>query len=66
MFLEAGHGINRKEKEMTNAEKYEEVFGIKPDKNCCPTDSCENCPAEKKEPLCLCKWWDSEYKGERL
>ena len=48
---------------MTNAEKYQEVFGFPPDKNNCPTINCESCPANNKEPICVCKWWDEEYKG---
>ena len=47
---------------MTNAEKYFEVFGIIPDKNCCPTEACAFCPGNTGEPLCGCKWWDSEWK----
>ena len=48
---------------MTNAEKYQEVFGFPPDKTTCPTECCEFCPANSKEPICVCKWWDEEYKG---
>ena len=29
---------------MTNAEKYEEVFGIVPEICNCPTHRCEECP----------------------
>ena len=46
---------------MTNAEKYFEVFGIVPEKNCCPTVNCDSCPASG--PECSFRWWDSEYKG---
>ena len=45
---------------MTNAEKYFEVFGIVPEKNCCPTTHCDSCPASG--PACSFHWWDSEYK----
>lgn len=48
---------------MTNSEKYQEVFGFPPDKNNCPTINCDTCPANTKEPICVCKWWDEEYKG---
>ena len=48
---------------MTNAEKYEEVFGFKPNTNMCPTTSCQDCPGEVKENICTCAWWDSEYKS---
>lgn len=47
---------------MTNAEKYNEIFGFPPDKGNCPTESCEICPGNMGEPLCGCKWWDEEYK----
>lgn len=46
---------------MTNAQKYEEVFGFPPDKPC-PTILCQNCPLHEKDD-CRCEeWWDSEYK----
>lgn len=48
---------------MTNAEMYQEVFGFPPGKGVCPTDRCEICPANQATPLCVCKWWDEEYKG---
>ena len=48
---------------MTNAEMYQAVFGIPPDKGSCPTECCEFCPGHVKECLCTCKWWDEEYKG---
>lgn len=49
---------------MTNAEKYEAVFGFMPDLNCCPTENCEGCPAEKYKSLCSQKWWQSEYDDQ--
>ena len=48
---------------MTNAEKYQEVFGFPPDKGNCPAERCEICPGHTDECLCTCKWWDEEYKG---
>lgn len=48
---------------MTNAEKYKEVFGFEPNKNMCPTTSCQECPGEVQESICTCAWWDSEWKG---
>ena len=48
---------------MTNAEKYQEVFGFPPDKGCCPAERCEICPGHAEECLCTFKWWDEEYKG---
>lgn len=30
---------------MTNAEKYQEVFGFPPDRGNCPTEDCKFCPA---------------------
>ena len=48
---------------MTNAEKYKEVFGFEPDKNMCPTTSCQECPGEVQECICTCAWWDSEWRG---
>ena len=50
---------------MTNAEKYNEVFGFPPDKESCPTKSCDICPGHVEECLCNCKWWDEEYTEER-
>ena len=51
---------------MTNAEKYEEVFGMKVDKDMCPTKVCAICPIKNKKLRCRCKntekWWESEYK----
>ncbi len=53
---------------MTNAEKYEEVFGMKVDKNMCPTKRCAICPIYKEGLSCSCAdtedWWDAEYKKE--
>jgi len=60
---------------MTNAQKYEEVFGFPVDKEMCPTAHCENCPIIKLKPFMkLCgtdttimeEWWNSEYKGDNL
>ena len=48
---------------MTNAEKYYEVFGMKPDKTTCPTENCKDCPAENTDCINICVWWDDEYKG---
>ena len=50
---------------MTNAEKYEEVFGMKLEFNACPCiegSSCKigitgGCSDEKR-----LRWWNSEYK----
>lgn len=54
---------------MTNAEKFEEVFGIKIDEDypadicdsvdhdICLVHDCPNCP--------IFKFWDREYKAER-
>ena len=50
---------------MTNAEKYEEVFGMEVNQMSCPTKYCEDCPLHT--PMDVCKpfneFWDSEYKG---
>ena len=50
---------------MTNAEKYEEVFGMKVDKDMCPTKECATCPLKKEGWRCATteNWWDEEYKG---
>ena len=53
---------------MTNAEKYQEVFGFPPDKASCPTRLCKNCPVSPdKKNTCNAgyqyHWWDEEYKG---
>ena len=47
---------------MTNAEKYQEVFGFPPDKGSCPTECCKFCPGHVEAGLCTCKWWDDDYK----
>ena len=52
---------------MTNAEKYEEIFGIKPDMTSCPTRKCVECPLYNTNTH-LCgqdtrMWWVSDYKG---
>lgn len=51
---------------MTNAEKYEEVFGMKLEFNACPCIECSSCKigiaggcSDEKRV----KWWNSEYKG---
>ena len=49
---------------MTNAQKYEEVFGFPPDKVGCPTKECDRCPCNRID-IYTCaseRWWDSEYK----
>ena len=59
---------------MTNAEKYEEVFGFPPAALICPTSVCANCPLYQTntdtdyiDPDCCCpnieNWWNSEYRG---
>ena len=51
---------------MTNAEKYNEVFGFFPDITSCPTNSCNICPGKVDDNLnCTCTWWDEEYKGDK-
>ena len=52
---------------MTNAEKYEEVFGIVPEICNCPTHRCEECPEfhnGNNDPFNCLKpnWWNKEYK----
>ena len=55
---------------MTNAEKYEEVFGLKADTSVCPTEDCHICPCASIdkygniscEAACTYSWWSSEYK----
>lgn len=57
---------------MTNAEKYEEVFGFPPITEC-PTSDCERCPLlkrKRKKSQWWCStqeeqygWWNSDYKG---
>ena len=50
---------------MTNAEKYQEVFGLEPEIGC-PTLNCNKCPIYEDcyhdNNVCLKKWWYSEYK----
>ena len=48
---------------MTNAEKYEETFGFKPDVCSCPTYSCRVCPERVlcDDPRISYDWWNSEY-----
>lgn len=52
---------------MTNAEKFEEVFGAKPDIIHCPILYRKNCGSckgfEGNSPCCGSDWWNSEYKG---
>lgn len=47
---------------MTNAEKYKEVFGFKPDKGACPAETCDTCPGHVEQFLCSCNFWEDEYK----
>lgn len=55
---------------MTNAEKYQEVFGFPPDRGNCPTEDCKFCPAnpcaDKGFSDCAFDWWDEEYKGTEV
>ena len=53
---------------MTRAEKYEEVFGIKPDTEMCPTKDCWLCPCFKGchedtiyHDNITEEWWNGEY-----
>ena len=54
---------------MTNAEKYEEVFGLPPlTHNCITEKPCPDCPIyNKRTNQCLLTdkmtWWNKEYKG---
>lgn len=56
---------------MTNAEKYQEVFGFPPDRGNCPTEDCIDCPCRQSKgdttDFFFCgsayDWWDEEYKG---
>ena len=57
---------------MTNAEKYEEVFGLKVDPSLCPTFACTDCPCGIMDHNngdvtchggCTYEWWNKEYKG---
>jgi hypothetical protein len=51
------------EQNMTNAEKFEQVFGVKPDTECCPLECDENdggmrcCKCEKRQ------WFKENYNG---
>ena len=51
---------------MTNAEKFEEVFGIKPDTEVIAIDcnSWDKCPyREEFDCGCRCDvWWDEKYR----
>ena len=52
---------------MTNADKYEEVFGFPPNRYACMYDDhkdCKGCPivCEDNSALERLKWWNSEYK----
>lgn len=50
---------------MTNAEKYEEVFGFKPDPVACPTSKCPDCPnydPDDETFKCQDRFWHREYK----
>ena len=46
---------------MTNAQKYEEVFGFPPEK-ACPTECCSDCPLHEEKDCHCEEWWDSEYE----
>ena len=53
---------------MTNAEKFEEVFGIKPDVESmtidCPPTMTRDCKYFENNG-CHCEaWWQEEYKGK--
>ena len=56
---------------MTNAEKYQEVFGLPVDTSLCPTKECKFCPCstENSEGTVFCRdgcpyeFWNKEYKG---
>ena len=53
---------------MTNAEKYQEVFGFPPDKGNCPAESCEVCPemyTRNGSFTCRPNWWNEEYKENK-
>ncbi len=47
---------------MTNAEKFEEIFGLEPDTTQCPIEDCSKCPLYDEEYYCTETWWESEYK----
>lgn len=59
---------------MTNAEMYKKVFGLDPDLDACPTQSCSKCPLGYctqlsdgtgiKITAIIKAWWESEYKGD--
>lgn len=57
---------------MTNAEKFEEVFGVRPDVEMmvldCPTILQSECQyREDVDMVCHCeKWWDEEYKEKPM
>lgn len=54
---------------MTNAEKYEEVFGLPVDPSMCPTINCDLCDCVRKDTegsvsciaACTYAWWNEEY-----
>lgn len=50
---------------MDNAEKYEEVFGFKPDVTGCISNDCKHCPIESNPcgKLDTMTWWYSNYRG---
>lgn len=48
---------------MTNAEKYQEVFGLVPDIGSCPTEDCSYCPGLCYGANSVCTWWYEEYNG---
>ena len=51
---------------MTNAQKYEEIFGFPPDVDMCPTIKCEDCPLHEIN-YCNCgEWWDYEHKEPEI
>lgn len=51
---------------MTNAEKFEKVFGAKPNIVHCPIlyrKDCNNCKGYNNNLECVSScWWNSEYK----
>lgn len=53
---------------MTNAEKYQEVFGFPPDRGNCPTEYCKFCPVNCSADFgceSAFDWWDEEYKENK-
>lgn len=54
---------------MTNAEKFEEVFGAKPTTVHCPIlyrEDCKNCKGFGNSLNCFeSDWWNSEYKENK-